>query len=111
MIYIASAYTQGDSAINVKRQIDAFDSILVQGHTPIAPTLSHFVHMVHPHSYETWMQWCLKLVERCDVVVRVRSESPGADREVEYAKLFDIPVLYVDEPYECGAVVASFFDS
>ena len=93
-IYIASPYTLGDVAVNVKRQIDAFNELMDKGHTPFAPLLAHFVHLVHPKSYEQWMQWDLEWLSQCDVVLRLEGESSGADREVQRAKELGIRVVY-----------------
>jgi len=60
-VYIASPYTLGDVAVNVKRQIDAFNELMNKGYQPFAPLLAHFIHLVHPKSYEQWMSWDLGL--------------------------------------------------
>lgn len=93
-VYIASPYTIGDSAVNVKRQIDAFDELLTRGFIPFAPLMSHFQHMVYPRNYEEWMEWDFEWVEACDCLLRLSGESLGADREIEHAKKHGIPVFY-----------------
>jgi hypothetical protein len=109
MIYIASAYTQGDTCTNLRRQIDAFDEILSAGYLPFAPTLSHFVDIVHHRSYEDWMTYCIEMVKKCDAVVRVASESPGADREVNIALAHDIPVAFVDKTEDIAYALSMLF--
>lgn len=48
--------------------------------------------------WDGWMDVCLALVERCDAVVRIPGESPGADKEVVRARERSIPVFFsVDE--------------
>jgi len=93
-VYIASPYTQGDQAENVRKQILAADNLMTLGHVPFAPTLSHFQHMVRPRPYEDWMKCCLAWVEVCDIVLRLPGYSPGADREAFHAKQIGIPVVY-----------------
>lgn len=84
-VYIASSYT-ADPIAGVRAQIDAFDAIRNAGMFPFAPLLGHFVHDVHPRSYEDWMTQDWVWIGACDALVRLPGESPGADREVEYAK-------------------------
>jgi hypothetical protein len=93
-VYLASAYTKGDTAVNVKVQIDAADQLMNLGYCPIVPLLTHFHHMIHPRPYEDWVKIDNELVRRSDVVLRIPSESKGADAEVELAKSLNIPVVY-----------------
>jgi len=93
-IYIASPYTLGDVAQNVKRQIDTFNELRNLGYYPFAPLHSHFFHLVYPRGYEDWLEWDFVYLETCDCVLRLDGESSGADREVEHAKMLGIPVFY-----------------
>jgi nucleoside 2-deoxyribosyltransferase len=97
-IYIASPYTKGDAAVNVKRQIDTFDALIKMGFIPFAPLLLHFQHMVHPLSYSECMRWDLAWLEQCDCVLRLEGDSKGADMEVEWAMSIGKIVFYsIDE--------------
>ena len=93
-VYIASPYTLGDVAMNVKRQIDVSNELIDLGFLPFAPLLFHFQHMVHPRSHEQWMDVDLGWLAHCDVVLRLDGESKGADIEVARAKELGIPVMY-----------------
>ena len=93
-VYIASPYTKGDVAVNVKRQLDMFDELMNEGFAPFAPLYSHFQHMVHPRPYEDWIKIDLVWVKACDCLLRLDGESSGADGEVEYAKTLGLPVFY-----------------
>lgn len=92
VIYVAGPYSSGGTMLNIRRAIDAADRLLSSGACPIMPHMMGF--LVHYHSYETWMDYCLTLVTRCDAVLRLSGESPGADREVALAQELGIPVLY-----------------
>lgn len=46
------------------------------------------------HDYEWWMSHCLGMVARCDAVLRVPGDSPGADRETALAHSLKIPVFH-----------------
>lgn len=93
-VYIASPYTIGDQAHNVRRQMDCFDELLKLGFVPFAPLFTHFQHLVHPADYEAWMNWDFEWVKCCDALLRLSGASPGADREVELAQTEGIPVFY-----------------
>ena len=96
-IFVSGPYTQGDVAQNVKRAMDAADKLIALGYAPYVPHLSHFQHMVHPHSYETWMDIAFAWLEKADGLLRLPGESPGADREVTFAFRHDILVFHTIE--------------
>jgi len=95
-VYIASPYTNGDVAVNVKNQIDITDQLMDLGFIPFTPLYSHFQHMAHPRSYQEWIEYGKAWVVMCDALYRIPSEliSIGADDEVELAHDYDIPVFY-----------------
>lgn len=45
-------------------------------------------------SYESWLAYDLAWLERCDAVLRIPGESPGADREVARAKQIGLPTFF-----------------
>lgn len=92
-VYISSPYTRGDQAENVKRQMDCANDLIELGYNPYPPLYTHFLHMFHPRDYEKWMELDLDWVLVCDCILRLSGESPGGDREVEYAKRHKIPVF------------------
>lgn len=95
IVYIASPYSlHADKQKAVNAQIDAFAILLVAGHEPVAPLLSHYVDHRYPTSYERWMRWCLAILSRCDAVLRLPGESAGADWEVAVAEGLGKPVYY-----------------
>lgn len=94
-VYIASPYTIGDCAVNVRRQMICNDALISAGYAPYAPLIhSHFQHMMHPRPYDDWTSLDLDWVLGCDVVLRLSGESNGADGEVAFAKKHSIPVVY-----------------
>jgi hypothetical protein len=110
-IYIASPYTEGDTAVNVRRQIDMAEALMRLGYAPYAPLMCHFQHLVHPHVGRHWLDLDLHWVEVCDAVLRLEGNSRGADEEVAWAGVRGIPVYYnLDELYLAfppGGVYAS----
>ena len=93
-IYIASPYTLGDVAQNVRAQQDVFNWLRDAGYMPFAPLLSHFQHITHPRPHEDWMEYDLHWLEACDAVIRLVGESAGADQETAHAESLGIPVIY-----------------
>jgi hypothetical protein len=93
-VYVAGAYTQGDTAVNVAAAIRAGNLLVQAGFAPFVPHLFHFMHMHQPAGYEAWMAIDFEWVGRCDALVRLPGVSPGADREVALALEKGIPVYY-----------------
>lgn len=93
-VYIASPYTIGDQALNVRKQIETGHFLLKNGYTPFIPELHHFMHMITPLTYDEVMELDLSWLEMCDVLLRLPGESKGADIEVEYALKLGKKVFY-----------------
>jgi hypothetical protein len=55
VVYIASPYTKGDAAVNVRNSFEVADKLASYGYLPFPPLFSHFWHMIFPHPYEFWM--------------------------------------------------------
>jgi hypothetical protein len=91
-IYVASPYTKGDVAVNVRRNLEAADALAAAGFVPFAPLLTHFWHLLIPHPYEFWCKQDLAWLEKCDAVVRLPGESSGAAAEVKRALELGLPI-------------------
>jgi len=93
-VYVASPYTLGDVAVNVKTQMDVANKLMDLGFVPFVPLYSHFQHMAHPRPYEDWTKFDLVWLEVCNCVLRLEGKSSGADSEVKRAIELNIPVFY-----------------
>jgi hypothetical protein len=93
-VYIASPYTKGDVALNVKRQMDVASRLMDLGFAPFWPLHSHFLHMAHPREWDQWINIDLQWILSCDALLRLDGESRGADIEAQFAKQNRIPVYY-----------------
>lgn len=93
-VYIASPYTLGDVAVNVRRQMECADSLIDLGFVPFVPLYTHFQHMYSPKNWDVWLEQDLEWVKVCDILLRLDGESTGADIEVKTAKEAGIPVVY-----------------
>jgi len=86
-VYLASPYTMGDTAKNVKAQIDATNDLYLLGFNVFSPLVgTHFQHMVYPKDYNFWLSLDYEWISVCDCVLRLEGISEGADLEVEHAK-------------------------
>ena len=100
-IYIAGPIAKGDQFLNVRAAIDAATALLNKGAQPFVPHLSFSWHMVAAVAYERWMEWDLAWIEACHALLRLPGESPGADREVAFARGRGLPVfLKIEEALE-----------
>ena len=93
-LYIASPYTLGDVAINVKDQIDAAARLIDAGFAPFVPLYYHFQHMHHPRPPEVWVELDNHWISACDCLLRLPGESNGADDEVKLAVKLGLPIFY-----------------
>lgn len=106
VVYVASAYTRGDPAINVHFQCRMFNDLMNDGQVlPYVPLWCHFQHTIFPRKYEDWLEYDNGMIERCcDVCLRLTVEhdgtgyseevSSGADREVELFRKLGRPVFF-----------------
>jgi len=93
-VYIASPYSKGDQAVNVRNQMDHAEMLMNLNFVPYAPLLSHFQHLVHPRPIEDWYKFDNEWVKACDYLLRLPGESKGADDEVELAIRHGVKVVY-----------------
>jgi hypothetical protein len=94
LVYIASPYSNGDPEANVRRQIDAAETLMLYGFCPVVPLYSHYHNLIYQHPYYEWMAIDFAKLEKCDAVLRLPGESAGADEECERAKVLKIPIYY-----------------
>ena len=55
-VYIASPYTLGDVALNVRKQLETSNELINLGYAPFTPLYSHFQHMYFPQDYNVWLK-------------------------------------------------------
>lgn len=94
--HIYVAHPMGKSEVmpaNCERAIAFADKVYALGAVPFIPALTVGWHQLFPKDYEAWMALDFAIIARSDALVRVPGESPGADREVAFAKQHGVPVL------------------
>ena len=100
-VYIASPYTKGDQALNVRIQMEVADVLIENGFAPFIPLLTHFQHIYFPRSYNEWLVLDMEWLAMSDILLRLPGESKGADKEVEKAEELNIKIYYdIDELIE-----------
>lgn len=93
-VYVASPYTIGNQAENVRVNILAADKLAQCGFAPYSPLLNHFWHFLCPHEPSFWLTQDLEWLVLCDCLLRLPGESKGADEEVSFCREHGIPVYY-----------------
>jgi nucleoside 2-deoxyribosyltransferase len=93
LVYLAGPYSD-EPMLRTHQAIVAGDRIAELGFAVIIPHLSHFWHAVRPKTYEFWMDQDLEMLARCDALLRLPGDSPGADREVAFAVNRGMRVFY-----------------
>lgn len=90
LIYVAGPITN-DPWGCVKRATEIADSFNLHGVDAYLPQLSVLHEMVDSQPYEYWISHGLNMVSRCDGLYRMPGESPGAEKEVAFAKKLNLP--------------------
>ena len=99
-VYIASPYTNGGAADNVRRQLEAQKVLMDKKFVAFAPLITHFADIHHPRSEHEWLDWELEWLKECDFLVRIRptdgdgieTPSKGSDIEEQTARDHNMPV-------------------
>jgi hypothetical protein len=55
LVYIASPYSIGDAAVNVRTQFLVAEQLWAAGFLPYPPLYDHFWHFLNPHEGQYWM--------------------------------------------------------
>lgn len=93
-VYIASPYSKGDCAVNIRNSILAAEELRSHGFLPFCPLLTHFWHFMSPHPYEYWTQMDLEWLHHMDCILRLPGESTGADNEVIEMQELGKPIFF-----------------
>ena len=97
LVYVAGPYSHPDPIENTNIALNIADAMYAESDhelVPVIPHLTAFWHLVHPHEYAHWLEYDLKILSRCDALLRLPGESSGADGEVEFAEMNGIPVFH-----------------
>lgn len=106
VVYIAGPVGERDEGreARVAAGVETAARVLLAGFSVISPHLFCRIPGDELFDWDGWMKVCLALVERCDAVVRIPGESPGADKEVALARELAIPVFFSVEELLAASV-------
>lgn len=93
-IYIAGPYTKPNPNHNVHKSVETANKLIDLGFFPYVPHLTHFWDTMTPRPYEDWLVLDLAWLEKCEALIRLLGDSPGADREESHAMALGLPVFY-----------------
>lgn len=96
LVYVAGPYTQGNLDENIRRACTAGDFLWAYGCAPFVPHLFHLWELISPKPYDEWLELDFDMLERCDAMIRIVGDSPGADKEEEYCEVLGIPVFSLE---------------
>ena len=97
LVYIAGPISIGDQFQNVRNAMDTWDAMQASGIEAFCPHWSVLQQMHKGRGYEFWIEYCFRILSRCDAVYRMPGESVGGDAEVELARFIGLPVFYDHE--------------
>ena len=93
-VYIAGPLTKPQPGINCKIAMRVANELMYKGFFFYIPHMMHYMDQKFPHHYEEWMTHDIHWLKKCDCLLRIPGESPGADREVAIATSIGMPVFY-----------------
>lgn len=98
MVYYVSHCYQGDTD-NIRKAAKITHDLQMadQNNCYICPLLA-FSHMEYGEiGYEQEMELCLDLLSVCDALIVASKVSEGVRREIEFAKMVNMEVIYITE--------------
>ena len=108
-VYVAGPISVGDTHVNVRNGMLAGLELIKRGFVPFVPHLDYGMRFLDPETmhYENMLDLDFAWIERCDALLRLPGESPGADREVAHALSLGLVVThdisYLEEENAGGA--------
>lgn len=97
LVYVAGPLTHHDQVqevMNVEVAKEAGHILEDAGLSAFVPHYFYHSRRRVRRSYEEWMAIDLRMLRNCHALVRLPGPSPGADREVEAAKVLGMPVYF-----------------
>lgn len=91
-VFISGPYSD-DPERRTAEAIHCWHRLHEQRFVPFCPHLSHYLQQAAWLPYSAWIAYDLAWLARCDALLRLPGESPGADCEVARARELGIPVF------------------
>lgn len=95
-VYIASPlFSSGRVSFNIHKALTTAENLRRIGFLPFVPHLFFFWDFLYPDSNTNyWLEMDKEWLKECDILLRLDGKSDGADKEVKWAKEFNIPIYY-----------------
>jgi hypothetical protein len=98
LLYVAGPYRKPDPVANTHAVCRVAMQIYERTRwCPVVPHLSLLWHAVTPRVDDFWLDYDLHLMRKCDAVVRLPGDSPGADAEIVEAERLGMMILDISE--------------
>jgi hypothetical protein len=95
LVYVAGPITKPVPMHNAHKACMLGSELIRDGLViPFIPQAGLLWDCVAPLEYEEWMEYDFGIIRNSDALFRMPGESPGADREVDFAEQLGIPVFY-----------------
>lgn len=96
LVYVAGPLSIGDKLENTLRAMAVGKQVLKRGHYPLLPHLTYFCEREGDYdlTWAEYLEWDMAFLLRCDALLRLPGDSPGADREEALARAAGIPVFH-----------------
>jgi len=95
-VYVAGPYSTNPVG-NTHTAIWWTNKLLDEGFAPFCPHLSHYLEEKQSRPYQDWLAFDLEWLKPCDVLLRIKGPSAGADKEELFATANGIPIVYEQE--------------
>lgn len=98
LVFIAAPYSTPSMSENVHRSAHEFDWMMKNLGDRVIPVslvvASHMHDLIFPKDYNLWLDHCIDMLKKCDIMYVVPGKSSGKDKEIEVAKSLGIPITY-----------------
>jgi len=92
LIYVSGPLTTGQLTANVRAALDIGKALIDRGYAVVVPHEKLLTEILHPMSYDEWLNYDFRIILCCDALYRMPGESHGGDEEVKFAQKNGIPV-------------------
>ena len=96
-VYIAGPISGSHILNNVKKGMRVASAVMEAGMHFYLPHMMWHINRIFPKRYEAWMDEDFHWILKCDCLLRMPGDSPGADREVAFAIANGLPVFHALE--------------
>lgn len=98
LVFISCPYSKPSPSANVHRSAREYDWVWQSFEDRVIPVSmvvsSNMQDMIIPREYDQWLDLCLAMLRRCDLLYVLPGESSGVEKEIALAKSLGIPIVH-----------------